>query len=89
MNNLKAELRQFIMDNFIMGAAVAPLGDADSFMERQILDSTGVLEVVTHLESRYAITIDDEEMVPENLDSLDLLAAFVLRKQGGSTSPTH
>lgn len=82
MADLKAELRQFIQDNFIMGAASANFSDADSFMELHILDSTGFLELITYLEETYAIEVKDEEMVPENLDSIDNLQAFMLRKHG-------
>lgn len=82
MADLNKELRQYIQDNFIMGAAAAAFADADSFMELHILDSTGFLELIAHLEETYAITVKDEEMVPENLDSINSLAAFVGRKRG-------
>ncbi len=82
MTDLKTALRQFIQDNFIMGGAAAPFGDADSFMEAYILDSTGFLELVAHLEETYGIQVADEEMVPENLDSLNNLTAFLMSKLG-------
>lgn len=82
MADLRAELRHYIQDNFIMGATGTAFGDADSFMELHILDSTGFLELISHLEETYAIEIKDEEMVPENLDSIDNLTAFTERKRG-------
>lgn len=82
MADLKKELRQYVQDNFIMGAVATAFKDSDSFMELHILDSTGFLELISHLEEAYAIEIKDEEMVPENLDSLDSLVAFVGRKRG-------
>lgn len=82
MKDLRGELRQFVQDNFIMGATRATFGDADSFMELHILDSTGFLELIAHLEETYGFEVRDEEMVPENLDSLDHLVAFVQRKLG-------
>ena len=82
MADLKKELRQYIQVNLIMGAAAAAFADADSFMALHILDSTGFLELISHLEETYAIAVADEEMVPENLDSIDSLAAFVGRKRG-------
>ena len=57
--------------------------DDDSFQERGIVDSTGVLELVCHLQERYAITIDDDELIPDNLDSLSKVARFVERKRRG------
>lgn len=81
MADLKTELRQYVQDNFIMGAVATAFTDADSFMELHILDSTGFLELIAHLEETYGIAVADEEMVPENLDSLNSVAAFVTRKR--------
>ena len=55
-------------------------GDADSFMEGHIVDSTGFLEVIMFLEETWGITVEDDEVVPENLDSLDGLQAYLTRK---------
>lgn len=79
-DNIKQLVRNYILDNFLMGARGAALGDADSFMEQHVLDSTGFLELITFLEETYAIKVEDEEMVPENLDSLNNVEAFVQRK---------
>ena len=83
MPDIKQQVRAYIFDNFLMGAQGASFGDADSFMEQHVLDSTGFLELITFLEETYAIKVDDEEMVPENLDSLDNVDAFVQRKLAG------
>jgi len=80
MADHKAALRQYIQDNFIMGSNGTKFADGDSFMELHILDSTGFLELISHLEETYGIAVKDEEMVPENLDSLDAIDAFVARK---------
>ena len=80
MHKTKEALRRFIEENFIMGARETPLADGDSFLEHQILDSTGFLELVTFLEETYGIKVEEEEMTPENLDSLDSLADFLARK---------
>ncbi|TAK81066.1 MAG: acyl carrier protein [Aquabacterium sp.] len=82
MSDVKSQVRQFILDNFIMGSEGADFGDGASFMEHHIIDSTGFLELITFLETTFGIEVGDEEMVPENLDSLDALAAYVARKQG-------
>ena len=78
--NIKARVRAYIVDNFIMGGDGAQLQDADSFMETHVVDSTGFLELVSFIEETWALTVDDDEMVPENLDSLDNIDAYVRRK---------
>jgi acyl carrier protein len=84
MDSLTKELRTFIVDNFLFGVESGRFAftDDDSFQERGIVDSTGILELVCHLQERYALVIDDEELVPENLDSVSKVAQFVLRKRG-------
>jgi acyl carrier protein len=80
MQAIKTAVRQYIQDNFLMGSAETYADDA-SFMDAQLLDSTGFLELVHFLEDNYGIKVEDEEMMPDNLDSLDAVAQFVLRKQ--------
>lgn len=79
---LKAAVRSFIEGNFILGAAGVALADNDSFLERHVLDSTGFLELIAHLEQTYGIKVGDDEMIPENLDSLDSIARYLVRKRG-------
>ncbi|MGX5651580.1 acyl carrier protein [Hydrogenophaga borbori] len=81
MSTIKAEVRRYIEENLLLGAGAVSPGDDESFLEHQVLDSTGFLELVAHLEATYGITIGDEEMVPENLDSLSAIEAFVRSKQ--------
>ena len=85
MESLNQDIRAFIVDNFLFGDASGrfAFSDDDSFQERGIVDSTGVLELVCHLQERYAIVIDDEELVPDNLDSVSRVARFVERKRQG------
>ena len=80
MTNYELELRQFIVENFLFGKQDTPLANGDSLLELGIIDSTGVLELVSFLEQKYGFTIQDEELVPENLDSIDRLVRFVTRK---------
>lgn len=80
MSDTKARVRAYIVENFIMGGNADRLKDADSFMETHVVDSTGFLELVTFLEETYGFAVHDEEMVPENLDSLDNIDAYVRRK---------
>lgn len=83
MEPLIQELRTFIVDTFLFGDASGrfTFADDDSFQQRGIIDSTGILELVCYLQERYAIDIDDAELVPDNLDSLTKVARFVARKQ--------
>lgn len=78
---LHAQLRRFIAENYLLRREDASLGDSDSLTARGILDSTGALELVMHLEERYGVTVRDEELHPDNLDSIDKIAAFIERKR--------
>ncbi len=80
MGQIPEELRQFVIDNFLLGQDGDGLTDDASFLEQGIIDSTGVLELVSFLERRFAIRVDDEELIPENLDSINNLQAFLARK---------
>jgi acyl carrier protein len=76
----KQKIRQFIIDTFLFGDTETELSDGDSLLDSGIVDSTGVLELVAFIEDEFNIEVRDEELIPENLDSLDQLAAFVERK---------
>lgn len=77
--HMKEELRAFIVDNYLFGQSTQ-FGDQDSFTETGIIDSTGVLELVAFLEERYGIVVEDEDLLPDNLDSIDKLTGFLARK---------
>jgi acyl carrier protein len=79
MPSLEKELRSFVADNFPFGD-VEGFSNEDSLTERGILDSTGVLELVGFLEKAYGITVQDRELIPKNLDSIDGLVRFLERK---------
>ena len=83
MEALKHDIRQFIIGNFLFGRDGDTLKNDDSFLDGGIIDSTGVLELVGFLQERYNITISDEELVPDNLDSVDRVSTFVQGKLGG------
>jgi acyl carrier protein len=80
MPNLEQQLRQFVVDNFLFGQPGDGLADSDSFLDRGIIDSMGVLELVGFLEESYGITVQDQELIPDNLDSIDKVASFLQRK---------
>lgn len=80
MQNIERELRDFINESFLFGQGTEDIGGDDSFMERGIIDSTGVLELVNFIEQRFGVKLADEELVPDNLDSLNRIMSFVERK---------
>ena len=65
-----------------LGRDTAAVGPGDSLLEAGILDSIGVMALVAFIEQRYGIKVDDEELMPDNFDSLDAITAFVSSKQG-------
>ena len=73
---MKQELRAFVVNNYLFGQP-AEFTDDDSLQEKGIIDSTGVLELVSWLEETYRIRIGDNELLPENLDSINRLARFM------------
>lgn len=77
----RAKLRQFLARTFLLSDQEFPLADAESLRENGVVDSTGVLELITWLETTFGIQIEDAEAVPQNLDSVASLVAFVARKQ--------
>jgi acyl carrier protein len=79
--DVPAEIRSYIVDRFMFGQGADGLSNTDSFLERGLVDSTGILELVAFLEERFGIRVLDNELVPENLDSVDRSAAFVARKR--------
>ena len=76
-------VREFVIENFLFGDG-QQLQDDTSFMESGIIDSTGILELITFLEEKYEIKIEDDELIPENLDNLQNVAQFVSRKMNPS-----
>jgi acyl carrier protein len=85
--DITVRIRTFLVDSFLLGDD-AGFDDGDSLIEAGIVDSTGVMEVVTFLEESFGIAIRDDELVADNLDSIERLAAFVGRKLGGANGAT-
>ena len=77
--DILSNVKNFIVNNFLFGEN-GQLHNDTSFLESGIIDSTGILELVTFLEENYEIQIQDDELVPENLDSLKNVAAFINKK---------
>ena len=79
--DIRTEIRDFINDNFMMGRDSSELKDSISLLELGIIDSTGVLELVNFIEESYGITIEDDELTPENLDTIDRMFEYINRKK--------
>ena len=75
--SIKDSVRAFIVENFLFGDATQAPADDASLIENDVIDSTGVLELVAFVEERFGIAMADADIVPANLDSLDRIAAFV------------
>lgn len=81
MSDINNQLRRYIGDNFVMGSDAADFSDTDSLLDLHIVDSTGILELIMFLEETYNFQVADAEMIPENLDNLEAIEAYVMRKQ--------
>jgi acyl carrier protein len=81
--DIRKGIRQFLREYFILDE---DLGDDASFLESGVVDSTGVLELVLFAEETFGIQVDDHDVVPENFDSVNQLAAYIARQQR-ETSP--
>ena len=82
---LRASLRRYVLENHLFTDDENRLKDADSFLETGILDSTGIMELILFIEEGQNLKVTDDEMVPENLDSIDNLVAYIERKQAAAS----
>src|SRR5258706_16212046 len=78
--NIRNELHAFIRENYLLGEEYR-FSDDDSFLERGIIDSTGILELIAFVEERFALKVEDDELLPANLDSVSRLVRFIEAKQ--------
>ena len=81
MDAMRDKVKEFIVENFLFGDDQGLDNDA-SFLDNGIIDSTGILELVTFLDETFNIEIADEELVPENLDSINQIVSFLAQKTG-------
>lgn len=80
MPTIETDVRGFVTDNFLFGRQNVSLHSDDSLLEQGLIDSTGVLELVSFIEDKFKVKIADEELVPDNLDSINRLIAFIETK---------
>jgi len=85
-DHIKSKLMKFFTDKALPMAKAATVKDDDSFIESGILDSTGVLELLQYIEETFGFRVADDELVPDNLDSLNKLVVFIGQKTGSLTS---
>ena len=78
--DIKHSIREFVETSFLFREGRERLGDDESLLGAGLIDSTGILELVSYLESAFGIVVQDEEIVPENLDSVGQIAAYVEMK---------
>jgi acyl carrier protein len=80
MENIKQQIVDFITTNFLFDDNQKGLGEKDSLLETGVIDSTGVLELIAFIEETYGIKVEDEEIIPENLDSILDITYFIEQK---------
>ena len=81
---MEKKIRSYILSNYLFTDDESALSIDDSLLDRGIIDSTGILEVIFFLEEEFGVKVDDDEMIPENLDSVANLVSFVQRKQAAA-----
>lgn len=86
MTDTTSRIRAFIVENFLFGDDGALVDDQASLIDADLVNSTGILELVSFLEAEFGLSIADPEIVPENLDSVARLAAFVERKAAATAA---
>ena len=79
-DSIRTQVRAFVLENFLFGRE-PDFADDESFIGMGILDSTGVLELVAFVETTFEIQVEDHELAPENLDSIDVLSTYIRHKQ--------
>jgi len=78
------QIKDFILKNFLFTDDRSALSDDQSLMQSGILDSTGILELISFVEETYGVQVADEEMLPQNFDSVLAISAFVERKRAAA-----
>ena len=78
---IESSIRTYVLENYLFTDDQSELDSNDSFLEKGIIDSTGVLEIILFLEEEFAIKVADQEMVPDNLDSVSNIVNFIEKKQ--------
>ena len=78
--DIRQQIKQFIIENFLFAEDGHELDDDASFMDEGIVDSMGILELIVFIEETYQVTVEDDEIEPDNLDSVNNLYNYIIRK---------
>lgn len=78
--DVQASVQEFLRDHAVVGAEKKPVSADESLLDSGLLDSASILELVAFLEQRFQISIDDEELVPENFDTINAVVVLVESK---------
>lgn len=78
--SIEKRIRSYILENYLFTDKDDDLGNGASFLEEGIIDSTGIIELISFLQKEFSIEVSDHEMIPENLDSIDNIVRYVASK---------
>ena len=79
--DIKNKVTSYIEKNFLFSLSDKSLHDNDSFLEKGVIDSTGILEIVSYIEEEFDIEVKDEELIPDNFDSINNLTQYITKKR--------
>ena len=85
MQQIAQQIRAFVVDNFLFGEDNGHFFNNDSFLDKGLIDSMGILTLVEFVKDKYSVSIEDEELVPDHWDSVERIAAFVHGKLASKT----
>lgn len=77
---IESKVRNFVLENYLFTEDESELENEDSFLDKGIIDSTGILELIFFIEETFSMKVEDEEMVPDNLDSVNSVVSYVKSK---------
>ena len=86
--NVHEIIRSFVIETFIFDDNPQTLDNTQSFLETGVIDSTGMLELVSFIEEKFNIKIEDDELIPDNLDSVNNVVNYIARKTGARVQGT-
>ena len=89
MEEARGIIRKYILENFMFTEDEKALSNEDSLLTTGIIDSTGMLELIVFIGDGFQITLEDDELIPDNLDSVNKVAAFIQRKKEAPGSPSR
>ena len=85
MQEVAQEIRSFVVDNFLFGEGDGRFSNQDSFLDKGLIDSMGILTLVEFVKEKYAIPVEDEDLIPDNWDSVQRIASFVQSRLAART----